>query len=79
MIFTGTVEEGDTGTTVLMRGTDTGEIVCWSCRASKPRKRILTIGYAGIGAQGVTSIETLTGNTQDKIQHKLVSLKRDHL
>jgi len=34
----GTVEEGDTGTTVLMRGTDTG-----------------------IGAQGVTSIETLTG------------------
>ena len=59
MHFTGTVEEGGTGTTALMQGTDTGgETICLSSHV----KVVILIFYnTGIGAHGVTSIETLTG------------------
>ena len=62
MHFTGTVEEGGTGTTALMQGTDTGgETVWWSCL--KLWTEFILIFYnTGIGAHGVTSIATLTGN-----------------
>ena len=59
MHCTGTVEEGGTGTTALMQGTDTGETIYWSCQVMKG---ILIHYNTGIGVHGVTSIETLTGN-----------------